>query len=166
VAGNVGVFAVFAVVEELADRDALDQFGNSAHMIDMEVGYEDVIDPGDSGVGHGGLDARDIAVRVILWAHCAPTGIDEQGRVGFCIDDQSRLAAFHVNGVDEQVVGRSGLGLSGTSGCERGEAEQKCCELGKAAERQRAGIGRGFHVRRSVHGLAAVVKGRLSDWLG
>ena len=38
VARDVGVFAVDAVIEELADWHALDQFGHAAHVVDVEVG--------------------------------------------------------------------------------------------------------------------------------
>ena len=45
VAGDVGVFAIFAVVEELADGYALDQLGHTADVIGMEMSHEEVIDP-------------------------------------------------------------------------------------------------------------------------
>jgi len=57
VAGDVRVFAVFSVIEELADGDALDELGNAADVVGMEVGDEQVVDAGDGGVVHGGLDA-------------------------------------------------------------------------------------------------------------
>ncbi len=41
---DVGVFAVFAVVEELADLDALDQVRHAAHMVDVEVRDEHVVE--------------------------------------------------------------------------------------------------------------------------
>jgi hypothetical protein len=51
-AGDVGVFAVEAVIEEFADRNG-DELGNAADMVVMEVGDEHVIDAGDAGVMHG-----------------------------------------------------------------------------------------------------------------
>ena len=34
---DVGVFAILAVIEKLADLDALDQIGHAAHVIDVKV---------------------------------------------------------------------------------------------------------------------------------
>ena len=61
VAGNVGVFAVDAMIEEFADLHMLDEFRHAAHVIDVEVGDEHVIEAGDAGIVHGGLDAANVA---------------------------------------------------------------------------------------------------------
>ena len=44
VAGDVGVFAVDAVIEELADLDMFNEVRHTTDMIDMEVGDEDLVD--------------------------------------------------------------------------------------------------------------------------
>jgi hypothetical protein len=112
VAGDVGVFTVGAVVEELADRDAGgDEVGDTADVIDVEVGDEDVIQAGDAGVVHDGLDALGVT-----GIGCGPSGVDEEGRAAGR-DDERGLAAFNVDGVDEQRV----LGL-----CVGGKAEDGC----------------------------------------
>jgi len=45
------------VIEEFADGDALDELGDAADVIDVEVSDEHMIEFGDSGVAHGELDA-------------------------------------------------------------------------------------------------------------
>jgi hypothetical protein len=100
VAGNVGVFAVLSVVEELADRDAGHQIGHAADVIHVEVGDEQVIDACDAGVLHGCLDAVGVAAIV-----AGPAGVDEQGFAGGG-DQQSGLAAFDIDGVDEEMLRR------------------------------------------------------------
>ena len=44
VARDVGVFAVLAVIEELADLDALDKIRHAAHVIDVEVGDQHMVE--------------------------------------------------------------------------------------------------------------------------
>ena len=105
VAGDVGVFAVRAVIKEFADANALDQLGDAADVIDMEVGDEQVIDAGDACVAHGGLDTGSIAA-----VHAGPTGVDEQGGVRCGVDEERGLAAFDVDGVDQKMVCVLGVG--------------------------------------------------------
>ena len=61
VARDVGVFAVWAVVEEFAIGNAFDQLRHAAYVIDMEVRDEHVIDARDAGVVHGRLNALGVA---------------------------------------------------------------------------------------------------------
>ena len=103
-AGDIGVFAVGAVVEEFADGDAFDEFGDAADVVVVKVGDEDVIEPGDAGVAHGLLDAGCVAA-----IGRRPAGVDEEGSAGGG-NQQSGLAAFDIDGVDEQVFCRLGLG--------------------------------------------------------
>ncbi len=44
VAGDVGVLAVDAMIEELADLDMFNEVRHTTDMIDMEVGDEDLVD--------------------------------------------------------------------------------------------------------------------------
>ncbi len=120
VTGNVGVFAVLAVIEELADLDALDEIRHSADVIDMEVGDEHLVDFGDAGVFHCGLNALGIAAVV-----AGPAGIDEQRSAGGR-DKQCGLAAFDVDGVNLQVFA-CGLRLRGREG-PRNSAKRAGCE--------------------------------------
>ena len=116
-AGDVGVFAVDAVVEELADFDVLDKVGNPADVVGVEVGDEDFVDRGDAGVLHCGLDAAGVAAVV-----AAPAGVDEQG-VARRRNNERGLAAFDVDGVDEEAGGIAIFGLRGG-----GEGKQSAAE--------------------------------------
>ena len=124
VAGDVRVFAVLAVVDEFADGDAGgDEIGNAADVIDVEMGDEDVIEAGDAGVVHGGLDAFGVT-----GIGSGPAGIDEEGCAGGG-DDEGGLAALNIDGVDEERVFGLGGGGDGEDGCEGkgdGEAEEAC----------------------------------------
>ena len=134
VARDVGVFAVGTVVEELADLDALDEFRHAANVIGMVVGDEHMIDVRDAGVFHCRLDAIGVAAVV-----AGPAGIDEQGRAGRR-NEQRGLAAFDVDGIDEQVLCGFGLrhvradGAATKSSAEsaEGEHEQKRQEIAEA----------------------------------
>jgi len=121
VAGDVRVFAVGAVIEEFADRDAgSDKVGDAADVIDVEVGDEDVVETGDAGVAHGGLDALGIA-----GIGCGPAGVDEE-RIAQRRDDERGLAALNVDGVDEEGAGELGGGgkaKDSREGQDRGDGE-------------------------------------------
>ena len=84
------------MIEEFADGNALDQLGHAADVVGVEVGDEDVIDPGNAGVVHGGLNAVGIAAIV-----ARPAGVDEERCAGRG-DQQRGLAAFDINGVDAE----------------------------------------------------------------
>ena len=94
VARDVGVFAILAVIEELADGHALHQFGHAAHVVDVVVSHEQMIDLRDAGVAHGGLNAVGVAAIVIR-----PARIDQQRCAGGR-NQQRRLAALDIDGVD------------------------------------------------------------------
>ena len=100
VARDVRVFAVGAVIEEFADGDALDELGDAADVIDVEVSDEHMIEFGDSGVAHGELDAGGVTA---IWR--GPAGVDQEGCAGRG-NQQRGLAAFHIDGVDQQVLCR------------------------------------------------------------
>jgi len=97
--GGVGVFTVFAMIEELADGDSLDELGDAADVIDMEMGDEQVIDAGDAGVVHGLLDPAGVAA-----VGGGPAGVYEERSAGRG-DEQRRLATLDIDGVNEQVMG-------------------------------------------------------------
>ena len=61
VTGNVGVFAVDAVVEEFANLYVPHELGHTADVVDVEVGNEHVIETRDAGVVHRGLDTAHVA---------------------------------------------------------------------------------------------------------
>ena len=73
VAGDLGVLAVGTVVEEFADRHALDQLRHAAHVVSMEMGDEHMVDAVDAGIAHGGLDALGVAAVI-----SGPAGIDQK----------------------------------------------------------------------------------------
>ena len=71
------------------------EFGNSADVVEMEMGDEHVIDAGDAGVAHGLLNAGGVALHrlsgkrgggeawiVKVVAPGGPAGVDQQGRAG------------------------------------------------------------------------------------
>ena len=60
-ARDVGVFAILTVIEKLADGYTLDEFNHSADVVGVEVSHQQVIDPGDARIAHGGLHAVGIA---------------------------------------------------------------------------------------------------------
>ena len=97
VARDIGVLLVGAVVDELADGNALDELRHATNVIGVVVGNERVIDARDAGVFHCCLDANGIAAVVI-----GPAGIDEQRSAGWG-DEECGLAAFDINGVDEEM---------------------------------------------------------------
>ena len=120
-AGDVGVLAIHAVVQELAYGDALDQLRQSAHVVVMEVRGQQMVDARDAGVAHGSLDAHGVAP-----IGGGPAGVDEQ-RCARRGHQQRGLAAFHIDGVDEQVL----LCCRGLPRCG--------LRLGSKEQRQRAG---------------------------
>ncbi len=152
VSGNVGVFAVLAVIEEFANLDALDEIRHSSHVIRVEVGDEHLVDPGDAGVLHSGLDPLSIAAIV-----AGPAAIDEH-RSARRRNKQGGLAAFDINDVDGQVS-PFGLRMGGRRepqkqrkhpGCEQcaeGAHEQKGLN---GAEGAQAVVGGNSHLRKSV----------------
>ena len=146
VAGDVGVFAVRAVIKEFADLNALDQLGDATDMIDMEVGDEQVIDAGDACVAHGGLDTGSIAT-----VRTGPTGVDEQGGVRSGFDEERGLTAFDVDGINQKMVCVLGAG-----GLRKGhygeEADEHQARETMQRRRNRAGFNGNGHVRKSVHG--------------
>jgi hypothetical protein len=95
--------------------------------------------------------------------------------VGCRVDQQRGLAAFDVDGVDEQVVCCIRLGAGdlwereqGNTADEDGQARQK-----PAAKMYEAGIGGNSHVRKSVHakrvggeGLFVVAEGAVAGVAG
>src|ERR1700739_38786 len=97
VARDVGVFAVDAVIEELADLDMLNEIRHAAYMIGVEVGDEHLVDHRTAGVFHCRLNALGIAAIV-----AGPAGIDQQ-RVTAWRDKQRGLAALDINGVNLQI---------------------------------------------------------------
>jgi len=149
VAGNVGVFAVGAMIEELADLDALDEFGRAADVIHVKVRDQQVVDAGDAGIAHGGLDAGGVAAIV-----AGPSGVDQQRCAGCCVDQEGGLAAFDIDGVDEEVICGFRLGVGGIRESQQGDAaeEDNQARQKPAAKIGGAGIGGISHVRRSVHG--------------
>ncbi len=100
VARNIRVFAVFAVIQELPNLDALDQIRRPAHMIDMEVCNEHMVDLHDARILHRRLDSVGITAIV-----ARPTRVHQQR----CLrrrHQQRGLPTFHVNRVDDQMTGR------------------------------------------------------------
>ena len=50
-----------AVIDKLADRDAFGELRQAAHVVAVEVGDEHVVELGDAGVPHGGLNPVGVA---------------------------------------------------------------------------------------------------------
>ena len=143
VAGDVGVFAIGTVVEEFADGDALDEFGDAADVVDMEMGDEEMVDAGDAGVAHGGLDAGGVAACIVVRAHRAPAGVDEERRAGGS-DKERGLASFDIDGVDEEMLGwRLRVGGEEREQSEAADGQQRGGEgAGQAQEKRMAEAGR------------------------
>lgn len=97
----VGFFAVFAVVDEGANGDLLDELSDSADVVVVEVGDEDVVDAGEAEFFRGSSDAVGVA-GFVAW----PAGVDEE-RLAERGDEEGGLAAFYV---DEGGAERFGLG--------------------------------------------------------
>jgi hypothetical protein len=115
-------------------------------VIDMEVGDKQVIDAGDACVAHGGLDTGSIAA-----VHAGPAGVDEQGGVRSGVDEERGLAAFDVDGVDQEMV--CALGVGGLRKGHYGEEiDERQARETKQGRRNRAGFNGNWHVRKSVHG--------------
>ena len=148
VARDVGVFAILAMIEKLADFDALDKIGDAAHVIDVEVSDQHMIDLRDASVVHRGDDAVGVAAIV-----ARPSGIDEQRSLGRR-NEQRRLPAFHVDGVDGEGPG-GGLGMADASG-----------RAGDQREHAQSGKQEVFHNRQSVSRTAHGAKPRIARNLG
>ena len=100
-AGDLGVLAVHAVVNEFSNRHALDQLRQSAHVVVVEMRDEHVVEARDAGVAHGCLDALGVAA-----IGGGPAGIDQQ-RCARRRHQQRGLPALYINGVDKQVFFRN-----------------------------------------------------------
>jgi len=110
-------------------------------------------DAGDAGVGHGGLDAGSVAAGV-----AGPAGVDEERCVGLPCRQQRGLAAFDVDGVDEQVVCRIRLGAGDLWSGSRATQQMRMDRLGKSRRRRcTSGNRRNSHVRKvyTLRGLEA-----------
>ena len=94
---DVGVFAVFAVIEEFADFYVLDEVRHAPYMIRVEVGDEHLVDLRDPCILHRRLNALGIAAFI-----SRPPGVDQEGspRRG---DQQCGLSALDIDGIDPQV---------------------------------------------------------------
>ena len=92
----VGGFAVFAVVDEGAYRNAGGELWSAADMIVVIVGDEDEVNFFDASIVSSGYDASSVAIVVV-----GPAGVDEQGLSGGH-DEESGLAAFDVDEIDLQ----------------------------------------------------------------
>ena len=92
-------------------------------MVGVIVRDEHVVDLRDAGVVHGCQNAVGVAAIV-----AGPAGIHEQRRAGWG-HEQRGLPAFHVDGVDEQVLRLGlrpgGLRRGGKDHRKRAESEQK-----------------------------------------
>ena len=119
--GGFGRLLVRAVVHELADRDALLQFGHAAVMIGVPVGGDQAVDLGEAGVLGGGNDAFGVADRAVEIA-----GVDQERFTGR-VHEQRRVAAFDVDDIDVERRAR-GLRTGGNGGQakERGAEQQSC----------------------------------------
>ena len=114
-------------------------------MVVVEVCDEQMVDARDAGVAHGGLDALSVAA-----IGGGPAGIDKQ-RCARRNNQQRGLAAFHVDGVDEQVLFRFGLCGSGLRDEEQRQRADGKQQNGKdAAESDGAGSGGDSHIPKSV----------------
>ena len=93
---HFGVFQIGSVIEECANLDSVDQRGNSADVIAVIVGDQDIIELLAGRLDGCGDDAVGIAT-FVAW----PTGIDQQ-RFARWAHDQSRLPALDVDEVNLQ----------------------------------------------------------------
>ena len=95
------------------------RFGHAAHVIDVVVSHEQMIDLRDAGVAHGGLNAIGVPAIVIR-----PARIDQQ-RCARGRNQQRRLASFDIDGVDGEAAWmRPGHGCaSGRAGDQREHAQ-------------------------------------------
>ncbi len=141
VARDVGVLAVHAVIEKLADLDALDEIRHAAHVIGMEVGDEHLVDLRDARIFHRRLDALGVAAIV-----AGPAGIDQQRAAGGR-DQQRGLAAFHIDGVDVRSVLPRARGLGGSRLRQDSATEQRR-RWRRVDGRERTMGGRGWEKRR------------------
>jgi len=123
----------------------------------VKVRYQQVIDADDACVVHRQLDAGGVAA-----IGRGPAGVDKERRAGGG-DEQRGLAAFDIDGVDEQVPRRFGLGGCGLRLAETAEDKQKR-EDGEAAvgaaEIEGAGSGGDSHLEDSVPGLHIIKESR------
>ncbi len=92
--GGFGRLLVRAVVHELADRDALLEFGHAAVMIAVPVRDDQAVDLGEAGILGGGEDAFGVADRAVEVA-----GVDQERFTGR-VHEQRRVAAFDVHDID------------------------------------------------------------------
>ena len=106
---RLGIFAVVfdagAVVEEIRHRQALQQVGDAAHVVLVEVGDEQRVDFLDAGGFGGGGDAIGVAPAI-----AGVSGVDQQ-RLAGGRDDQRGLASFDIDEINVQRLG--GLGGDG-----------------------------------------------------
>ena len=107
VVARVGcVFAVLAVVKELAHLNVRHQFGHAAYVVVVKVRDQHMVDALDAGISHGGQNALGVAAVV-----AGPTSVDQQRLAGWRYE-QRGLAAFNIDGIDAELAsGRSGLCL-------------------------------------------------------
>ena len=126
---DVGVLAVGAVIEELADRDALDQLRHASYMVDVEVSNEDVVETRDARIFHRRLYTFHVTA-VVVW----PTGVDKERSSGRS-NKQCGLAALDVNRIDQQALWSVGLcgGGRGPVGEEQRQSTEGERERWKAA---------------------------------
>ena len=138
VASDVGIFAVWAVVEEFANGNAGNELGHAAYVVGMVVRDQQVIDARNAGVFHCRLDAIGVAATLVR-----PAGIHEHRLTGWGYE-QSGLAAFDVNRIDEQVFCRPCLGQRGgtCSDDQQEESEELEKQRKRRAPLKRAGSSR------------------------
>jgi hypothetical protein len=89
------------VIDERADWNLLRELDDPAVVVWMEVGDQEVIDVIDAGVADGGHDTPGVAAVV-----ARKTCVHEQ-RLASGRDDQSGLAAFDIDEVDVERLGRA-----------------------------------------------------------
>ena len=93
------VFAVLAVVQELAHLNLCNQRGHAAYVVVVKMRNQHMIDALDAGIFHGGQYALCVAAVV-----AGPASVDQQ-RLARWRDQQRGLAAFYIDGIDEQMAG-------------------------------------------------------------
>ena len=92
------------VVDEVADRQPLGELQRAAHVVAVEVGHDQVVDPRHPGIGRRRRDAVGVAA-----IEAGPAGVDEH-RFARRRHEERRLASLHVDHVDVERVVRSTLG--------------------------------------------------------
>ena len=96
-----GSFRVRAVVEKRTDLHLRGQLRHAPRVIGMVVGKDRIVDVVDAGRFGGGDDAVRVASVEIV-----PARVDQQ-RFALRIDDQRRLASFHVDEINLQQLRRA-----------------------------------------------------------